>query len=272
MASDHHHHLHHGGHSLGPLSEKAMHSPDVYRIGRRKFLTDLGRGSFAVAILGLAACTDSPSSAPSSTLPTATGGGAGLQWAQVRDGSVSAYLLIRGSSVAVVDTGNGAAAEIGTTLADLGLNFDNIEHVILTHKHPDHIGGLGDLVAAVPTASLYAGAADIGVIQSPNPLVAIGDGDSVFGLDVYNTPGHTPGSISVIDSEIGLLVAGDALNGNADGTELTGANPSFTEDMALAGQSIQKLAGLNVSTALMGHGNPVVDGAGALLTELAASL
>ncbi len=272
-----HHHTHGNGHShsLGPLSNQALNSNDVHQIGRRRFLADLGRGSFAIAILGLAACTSDSNAAPASTTSTPTTSpatGDGLRWAQVKYSSVSAYVLVRGSSAAVVDTGNGGSDEIGSTLATLGLTFDNVEHVILTHSHPDHIGGLSDLLAVSPTAMLYAGEADLAAIRSPNPLAAVGDGDSVFGLDVYNTPGHTPGSISIIDTEIGLLVAGDALNGNAEGSEISGANPSFSNDMAAAALSVKKLAGLTVETALFGHGNPVASGAGPLLTSLADSL
>lgn len=260
----------------------------VHRLGRRRFIADLGRGTFAVAILGLAACTDSSSNQggtattgsaadDGTTAPpaTTTGGGdaaTGLQWAQVKYSQVSAYVLVRGSSAAVVDTGTGGSDEIGSTLATLGLTFDNIDHVILTHSHGDHIGGLSDLLAVSPAAMLYAGEADIDSIRAANPLTSIGDGDSVFGLDVYNTPGHTPGSISVLDTEIGLLIAGDAINGNDAGTELTGANPSFTDDMTIAAESVKKLALLDFETAAMGHGNPVLTGAGPLLTSLANSL
>lgn len=268
--SHQHKHVNSSAHSLGPLSERALRSPGVHRVGRRRFLTDLGRGSIAIAILGLAACTSEPTSAPASSASVA--GGDGLRWAQVQYPSVSAYVLVRGSRVAVVDTGNGGSDEIGSTLDSLGLTFDNVEHVILTHSHGDHIGGLDDLLVVAPTAKVYAGEADIDAIRSPNPLVAIGDGDSIFGLDVYNTPGHTPGSISVVDTEIGLLVAGDALNGNGDGTEISGANPSFTQDMGIATESIKKLATVPVETALFGHGNPVATGAGPLLADLASSL
>ncbi len=268
--SHHHTQRNSSAHSLGPLSAHAVDSKRIHQIGRRRFLADLGRGSFAVAILGLAACTSDSVAAPTTTGSPVTA--EGLRWAQVKYSSVSAYVLVRGSSAAVVDTGTGGSDEIGSTLAALGLTFDNVEHVILTHSHPDHIGGLSDLLAVSPTAMLYAGEADIASIQAVNPLAAVGDGDSVFGLDVYNTPGHTPGSISVIDTEIGLLVAGDALNGNAEGSEVSGANPSFSADMDTAAQSVKKLAGLAVETALFGHGNPVATGAGPLLAALADGL
>jgi glyoxylase-like metal-dependent hydrolase (beta-lactamase superfamily II) len=53
---------------------------------------------------------------------------------------------------------------------------------------------------------------------------------------------------------------------------LAGPDPQFTEDMAAATQSVHKLAGLGPSTILVGHGEPVVDGAAAALQRIASSL
>jgi glyoxylase-like metal-dependent hydrolase (beta-lactamase superfamily II) len=53
---------------------------------------------------------------------------------------------------------------------------------------------------------------------------------------------------------------------------LAGSNPQFTEDKAAAVASVRKLAGLQPRTILVGHGEPVLDGAAAALQELASSL
>ena len=268
-------------------------SAPVHRIGRRRFLTELGRNTFAVAILGgfAAACSNSSSDgvtvipSESGDVPTTTGSTeatssepaaadpAGLLWSQVSLGSVSAYVLVRGNQAAVVDTGNpGSADQIGETLATLGVTYDDVRHVVLTHRHPDHVGSLGDVIGRASSSVAYAGAADIGEISSPIDIRAVGDGDDVFGLEVIETPGHTPGSISLLDIGIGLLIAGDALNGNADGTAISGPNERFTSDMPTAEASAVKLAGFDFEAAAFGHGNPVVSGAGGLVAELAQTL
>lgn len=299
------------GHGVGRFGPSAAERRGGHWLGRRRFLADLGRGTLAVAIFGTgaaacggsaddpAAASPSPSSPGSPTVPepTATGEPAsdapdptaspvdgdgadgdaaaeGLRWSQVALGSVSAYVLARGNAAALVDSGNpGSVEAIGATLADLGLHYGDVAHVILTHHHPDHVGSLAGVLGEAPTAIAYAGEADIANISAPNPLQALADGDTVFGLEVVHTPGHTPGSISVFDPGIGLLVAGDALNGNADGTAVTGPNERFTADMDTALASVRRLAELDgVEAAAFGHGNPVRSGAGALLGELAASI
>ncbi len=290
---------------MGHLAARALGRRDVHHIGRRQFLADLGHRTFAVAILGagVAACSSSDDGSGESSTPesaagtsstsepeasdaadpagdsepaTATTDGPALptlDWAQVGLGNVSAYVLVRGNEAAVVDTGNpGSEDEIGAALATLGVGFGEVGHVVLTHHHPDHIGSLAGVLGEATSAVAYAGEADIENIASPNQLQAVGDGDDVFGLDVINTPGHTPGSISVLDTEVGLLIAGDALNGNDTGTEVLGPNPTFTADLATANESVQKLAARQFAIAAFGHGNPVDGGASELVAQLAAQL
>jgi glyoxylase-like metal-dependent hydrolase (beta-lactamase superfamily II) len=294
-----HDHAHRGGHAAlwlaRPVSPRAVH-----RVGRRQFLTELGRNTFAIAVLGgvasslMAACSDADEDeSQTSDDQTTTGEGTAgeattddrpppssdaadptrLRWAQASLGSVSAYVLVRGNQAAVVDTGNpGSTDDIGRALATLGVTFDDVRHVVLTHSHPDHIGSLADVLDTAPSAIPYAGALDIPNITAPVDVTAVGDGDEVFGLRVIDTPGHTPGSISLLDPGIGLLLAGDALNGNDDGTALTGPNERFTPDMGTANRSVAKLAGYEVEAVGMGHGQPMTTDAGSALLSLVDQL
>ncbi len=268
-----------GERSAGPTRGR------VHRVGRRQFLTELGRNTFAIAVLGgaLAACssdeTDDVAGAVGSdgdeptTDATASTDTNALRWAQARLGSVSAYVLVRGNVAAVVDTGNpGSADQIGAALRTLNATYDDVRHVVLTHSHPDHIGSLSAVLEAAPSAMSYAGVLDVPNIAAPNEVTAVADGDAVFGLQVIDTPGHTPGSISMFDPGIGLLLAGDALNGNDDGSGLLGPNERFTPDMGTANASVTKLAGFDVDAVGMGHGQPVASGAGSLLADLAAAI
>ena len=198
------------------------------------------------------------SGAETETTEAAAAAGDELRLEHVSLGFVSAYVLVRGSEVAVVDTGvSGSGDAIFEAITGVGLTPADIRHIVLTHDHGDHIGSLAEIEAEASNATVYAGPGDIESISTALTLTEVADGDELFGLGVVQTPGHTPGSISVFDTDTGLLVAGDAINGDDEGG-LTGANPDFTPDMDTAGASVAKLAALMPSVAAFGHGGPPV--------------
>ena len=211
-----------------------------------------------------------PSGAPSAPPASADSGGGGSDWTRVSLGFVSAYILVRGGEAVIVDTGVvGSDGEIAAALRSIGLGWADVGHVVLTHKHSDHAGSIVAVLTAAAGAKGYAGTADLPAIISPRSLTALADGDTVVGLRIVATPGHTIGHISVLDEKNGILVAGDAL-GTVGGT-LAGSNPQFTEDAAAAKATVVKLGDLQFETLLVGHGDPVLTGASAQVKALGQS-
>jgi len=262
-------------------------------VSRRSFLVNASRGTIALAVLGVTGCgpTALSSVTPSegSSVPGAgssgasgsapTGGSAGappssavgsVTWQRANLGFVSAYVLARAGEAAIVDTGlPGGEGTIHEALKAAGLDWGNVGHVILTHRHGDHVGSIDAILAAASDATGYAGEADLPSITSPRTLTSVKDGDTVFGLRIVATPGHTIGHVSVFDEAGGILVAGDAL-GTDTGT-VAGSKPSFTEDLEQAKASVVKLGKLTFETLLVGHGDPILEGASAQVAALAAS-
>src|SRR5688572_20437268 len=212
------------------------------RFTRRRLLVSAGTGVLGISVVTtIGGCTTaeggsgpadptpgggSPAASPS---PAGSGDAIAGGWRRVNLSFVSAYLLIRGSEAAIVDLGtpgSGGSIEAGLTAA--GAGWANVRHVILTHQHQDHAGGITDVAPKVTAGSLYSGAADLAAIRSPVPLKPVNDGDEVFGLQIVGTPGHTAGHIAVFDPSTGVLVAGDALR-TTNG--LTGPDPQYTADM-----------------------------------------
>lgn len=227
---------------------------------------------------GSTAGSDPPASVPQAELSTTTAESAlpepeesQLRWERVSLGFVSAYVLARGNEVAIVDTGTqGSSGQIEEALSALGANWNDVDHVILTHLHGDHVGGLGGVLDAAPDAIAYAGEADVSGIASARGVTAVNDGDEIFGLQVIGTPGHTAGHISVLDPTAGFLVAGDALN-ESNGM-IVGPNPAFSSDIGEANRSVAKLAASDFHTAVFGHGEPFVGEASDAVVALAAAL
>jgi len=285
----------HGEGLRGPIFRPRIAVPAR---SRRAFIGEFGRGTLALAVFTplLAACggDGSPDGAASTTARATTGGteatagspstsaapaaGAGeeatagtdLRWGRANLGFVSAYVLARGNAAAIVDTGvEGSADAIGETLASMGLNYADVDHVILTHKHADHAGSIGAVMERATGAAVHAGEADLGEIDADG-IAPLQGGEDVFGLEILATPGHTAGHVAVIDHTAGLLVAGDALF--TEGGVVVEGPERFFDDIPTSRDSIRKLAALSFNTLLVGHGEPIEVAADTAVADLAASL
>ncbi len=260
-------------------------------LNRRVAIKQMGKAGLAIVVFGAVACSDDSGAGSTSTIPgststnptptttstttagttSTTAAPTGSAFQRVDLGFVSAYILYRAGEAALVDTGvDGSADAIETGLTEAGLDWESVGHVILTHKHPDHVGSLGSVLERAPGAMVYAGAPDIPAIASVVVPQPVGDGDTVFDLEIVETPGHTAGHIAVLDSIAGVLVAGDALSGV--GGEVDGPDPGFSENMTLAVDSVRKLSGLSFDVALFGHGEPLLESASEAVAALASGL
>jgi hydroxyacylglutathione hydrolase len=118
------------------------------------------------------------------------------------------WLLHDGQRALVVDPGD--AAPVQAHLAAHGLQLDAI---LVTHHHMDHIGGVATLRDATG-ARVFGPARE----QIPEPLERLSQGDriEVLGLpfEVLEVPGHTAGHIAYYSKDVDgapLLFCGDTL-------------------------------------------------------------
>ena len=106
-----------------------------------------------------------------------------------------------------------------------------IEAILLTHGHFDHVGGVRQL-AADTDCSVYLCQQDLSMPQqmTAGPLYythTYGEGDTLtlagITLQVLHTPGHTPGSVCLIAED--ALFSGDTLfEGSCGRTDLPGGD------------------------------------------------
>jgi glyoxylase-like metal-dependent hydrolase (beta-lactamase superfamily II) len=250
-------------------------------LSRRRLLFTAGAGALGVTVLGSCSSQSSapptpaessapptPAESPEPPVPAASGAVAG-DWRRVNMSYVAAYIAVRNGEAAIVDLGTaGSESAIEEGLKAAGAGWRSVRHILLTHLHDDHVGGLAEIAPHVK-ATIYAGAGDLASIISPKPLKPLAEGDEVFGMRIIDTPGHTLGHISVFEPATGVLVAGDALRTSGG---LDGSDPQYTADESKANDSVRKLAAMDIKAILPGHGEPLTAGASKALKELAASL
>jgi hydroxyacylglutathione hydrolase len=185
-----------------------------------------------------------------------------------------------GGSALIVDTPLASTARYIKTLASEKLE---LLYVVNTHGHWDHIA---DNVALTKATGAVLCAHSWDATRLANPTLAtegelalpvppskadrnLQDSDilevGAVQFKVFHTPGHSPGSVCLYDSEVGVVFTGDTLYRHGVGrTNFPGGNA------AQLAKSLQRLAELpNHTRVYPGHGLSTTIGEERWLLELA---
>ena len=192
-------------------------------------------------------------------------------WQSMTANNCNTY-FIDGPTRILIDPGHQALfdhVELG--LGDLGLKTDDIDLVICTHAHPDHLEAVPLLKKKGAQFTLneieWQWTATVGKqmstafgidIDTFAPDFFLREGElSLDGLEmkVFHTPGHSPGSVCLYWPMQKALFTGDLVFKEGLGrTDLPGG------DGALIKESIKRMARLDVELLLSGHGE-IISGA-----------
>ncbi|HZP41324.1 MAG TPA: MBL fold metallo-hydrolase [Candidatus Binatia bacterium] len=130
--------------------------------------------------------------------------------------------------------------------------------VLVTHHHPDHVGGAGFLARALglpvwahgETARRLEPGLVARTLEDGEAIVL--DGPAPQRWDVLHTPGHAPGHLCLHDAAAGVLVCGDMVA--SVGTIVI---DPVDGDMAEYLRQLARLKGLGARVALPAHGDPI---------------
>lgn len=214
---------------------------------------------------------------------------------QKKGAQVHAYLIEATEGLLLIDTlYDTDAAQILGLLKHLGRSPQEIRHIIMTHAHRSHLGGLA-LLQELSGAPVYAHEWESDLISGdraaqqvswrPQPAFRtyiyqlgnnlnltrhppaqvdcfVHEGDAIGPLQVLATPGHSPGHLAFYWAERRVLFTGDAIV-NWPRFEL--GWPGFLLNKRAHRQSLLKMAALDAATLCTGHGAPIAAGGAAMV-------
>ena len=207
--------------------------------------------------------------------------------------TANSYILVEPDGLTIVDTGLPFSEK--TTLryiASKGWSARDIKRVLITHADLDHYGCLAALQkeSGARTYASRGEAKAIAAGQSSRPLNRNGNNtlqrlliaffsrimkatpfqvDEILaegqilpvlgGLQVVETPGHSPNHISFFAPSVCILFCGDSMRSDDKGLHTSRSRNNWDQDWAKA--SVRKQAELGAQIVCPGHG-PVVREAG----------
>ena len=217
---------------------------------------------------------------------------------QSKGGHVHAFLLDEGTELTLIDTlFDTDARRVIDRIGSIGRSVEDLKHIVLTHAHRSHLGGLAtlkrlsgatvyshaweaDIVAGERTAQpvtpvpmrplstywrvyyLQLGAALGRGKHPPCPVDAtLEDGDTVGPVRVLHTPGH----LAFWWPDRKVLFAGDAI---ATYPVFEPGWYAFTLNPTQHRASLRHMAELDMEVLAVGHGDPVTAGAAERMRSL----
>ena len=210
-----------------------------------------------------------------------------------RERYTAAYLLTA-EEPAIVETGpTTSAGPVVAGLERLGIGPSDLAHIIVTHIHLDHAGGVGTLAERFPSATVWVHERGGPHLADPTRLIAsatriygetqmaalfgpvepvpaerihaVSDGDRIdLGdrrLEVLATPGHASHQIGLVDSRTGAVFTGDALGIHVPAVPaLRPAMPPPDLDVDLMIESIERIRSrARAGMVLFSHFGPVTE-------------
>lgn len=198
---------------------------------------------------------------------------------------VNCYIIEEQNELTVIDAGMPASFKgIVKVIEQLNKPLTNI---VLTHAHEDHIGSLEHLKEQYPAACVSISIRDSRLLKGDKSLDAhelqmpikggvpknlqivpdrlLKEGDTIGSLEVVETPGHTPGSISLFVKNTKAMIVGDALQTQGK-VAVSGQFvmlfpfPAFaTWNKEIALKSAKKILNFNPALLAVGHGEMIED-------------
>ena len=201
-------------------------------------------------------------------------------------GMANAFLIEADDGLTLIDAGYpNRQAEVFEAIREIGGSPEQLQHLIFTHGHPDHIGS-GAAIVRETGARTYMHPIDIPIAESGGPFRPLEPAPGLLrrvlcnllfhpekrvepvridqpltageilpiagGIEVIHTPGHCAGQVALLWHARRMLFAGDVCS-----NIMSLGDPLGFESLKQGRASQRKLATLSFDAAGFGHGKPI---------------
>jgi glyoxylase-like metal-dependent hydrolase (beta-lactamase superfamily II) len=180
--------------------------------------------------------------------------------------SLECYILNCDEGVVLIDTGmtESAIDLIGAELDSIDKGWGDIEKVLITHKHGDHINNLAK-VKELTGVEVLSHSGDAGDIKESTGVEVKGleHGDTLpycGGIEVVHVPGHSEGNCCYYLPKKKAMIAGDTIFGDDEGN-LEAPPERYCLDVEQAAREIKRLMEYDFDALLITHGKNTLKGA-----------
>ncbi|KAI9719881.1 MAG: hypothetical protein M1828_006011 [Chrysothrix sp. TS-e1954] len=164
------------------------------------------------------------------------------------------YLIGRGHARVLLDTGEGKPAWIQNIKSTLSAEGASIQTCLLTHWHPDHVGGVTDLqtTSAAPL-KIYKHKPALNGHESWHDVINAQRFEVEPGttLRAVHCPGHTQDHVAFVLEEENAMFTGD---------NVLGQGTAVFEELSVYMSSLEQMGQQFTGRAYPGHGPVIEDG------------
>jgi len=185
------------------------------------------------------------------------------RWDELGPSYFTGVVAILGDTITLVDTGTVDSPEraIVPFLRKIGREASEVSDIVLTHGHGDHFDGIPSLLK-ISNPTIYVHELDKPKVEdlaertgfNPSIIKTFTDKQvlnlSGRRLRVIHTPGHSEGSICLLDEELHIGISGDSIQGRGKGRPLIFHSSSFYES------SMSRLLKVPIEVLMLGHPFP----------------
>lgn len=153
---------------------------------------------------------------------------------------------------------------IGAELESIGKTWGDVELILITHKHGDHINNLPELVE-LTGARIMSQKLEAPLIEAAQGVKVEGLEDHEVlpycgGIEVVHVPGHSEGNCCYYLREKKAMIAGDTIFADEAG-ELAPPPERYCLDVNEATKEMERLLGYDFDHFIYTHGKDVIGGA-----------